>query len=118
MEIYTSAISTANYRHGFSKFYIVPIPHDLINYLWDVTFPPKECIHFENTPRHIPHDLELWPMTLTYKLDLDILPLDLHAKIQVRLSVRSAVRVRRTDGHTDNVKTTTPDTSQTWGILD
>ncbi len=39
-------------------------------------------------------------MTLTYELDLDILPLDLDAKIQVRTSVRSAVRVvtdRRTD---------------------
>ena len=38
-------------------------------------------------------------MTLTFGLDLDILPLDLHAKIQVLMSVRSAVRVV-TDTHT------------------
>ncbi len=40
-------------------------------------------------------------MTLTYELDLDILPLDVHAKIQVCMFVRSAVRVRQTDTHTD-----------------
>ena len=34
-----------------------------------------------------------WPLTLTYELDLDILPLDHHAKIQVCMSVRSAVIV-------------------------
>ncbi len=39
-----------------------------------------------------------WPMTLTYELDLDILPFDFHAKIQVRTSVRSAYR--ETKGHT------------------
>ncbi len=35
------------------------------------------------------------------------------------MSVRSAGRVLtngRTDGHTHNVKTITPDTSQTWGV--
>ena len=32
-------------------------------------------------------------LTLTYKLDLDILPLDLHAIIQVCMSVRSTMRV-------------------------
>ncbi len=40
-------------------------------------------------------------MTLTYELDLDILPLNLHAKIQVGMIVRSAVRVRRTYTHTE-----------------
>ena len=40
-------------------------------------------------------------MTLNYELDLDILPFDLHAKIQVRMSVRSARIARRTDRHTD-----------------
>ncbi len=39
-------------------------------------------------------------MTLTFKLDLDILPLDLHAEIQVGMSVRLAMRVV-TDTHTD-----------------
>ncbi len=39
-------------------------------------------------------------MTLTYKFDLDILPLDLHAEIQVHMSVRLALRVV-TDRHTD-----------------
>ncbi len=56
-------------------------------------------------------------MTLTFELDLDILPLYLHAKIQVCMSVRFAKRVRQTDGHThrqtDNVKTITPDLSET-----
>ena len=48
-----------------------------------------------------PHDLDLWPMTLTFKLDLVILPFDLHAKIQVCMSVRLARIVRRTDRRTD-----------------
>ena len=49
--------------------------------------------------------------------DLDIHPLDLHAKIHVRMSVHSAGRVRRTHRqthtHTDDVKTITPITSET-----
>ena len=40
-------------------------------------------------------------MTLTYQLDLDILPLYLHAKIQVSMSVRLAGIARRTDTYTD-----------------
>ncbi len=32
-------------------------------------------------------------MTLTYELDLDILPRDLHTEILVRITVRLAVRV-------------------------
>ena len=50
-----------------------------------------------------PGDLDLWPMTLTYELDLDILPLDLHTKDQVWMFVRSTVRVftdRQTDRQT------------------
>ncbi len=39
-------------------------------------------------------------MTLTFELDLDILPLDLHIEIQVFMSVCLAVRVV-TDTHTD-----------------
>ncbi len=38
--------------------------------------------------------------SLENELDLDILPLDLPAKIQVCMSVRSAGRVKRTDTHT------------------
>ena len=53
-------------------------------------------------------------MTSTYELDLDILPLDLHAKIQVYMSVRMAGIERRTDGKTHHVKTITPDTSETY----
>ncbi len=52
---------------------------------------------------------------MAYDLDLDILPLDLHTKNQVRVSVRSAVRVvTHTDTgtvrhtYTDDVKTITP----------
>ena len=48
-------------------------------------------------------------MTLTYELDLDILPPDQHTKDQVCMFVRSAMRVftdRQTD--TDDVKTITP----------
>ncbi len=60
-------------------------------------------------------------MTLTYKPDLDILPLDIHAKIQVLMSVRSAARVRRTHRQTDrqtgNVKTIAPDASETLGVI-
>ena len=47
-------------------------------------------------------------MTLTFELDLDILPLDLHAKIQVCMFVRSAARARQTDSHTHDAKTITP----------
>ncbi len=50
-------------------------------------------------------------MTLTFELDLDILPLDLHAKIQVRMSVCSTTRVvthTQTDRQTDDVKSITP----------
>ncbi len=55
-------------------------------------------------------------MTLTNKLDLDILPLNLHAEIQVRMSVRLVMRVV-THTQTDDVKTITPDTSHvTWGV--
>ncbi len=51
-------------------------------------------------------------MTLTYKHDLDILPVDLHAKIQVRMLVHSARRVRRT--HTD---TQTNRATDLWNSL-
>ncbi len=47
-----------------------------------------------------PSDLDLWPMPLTYQLGLDILPIDRHAKIQVRTSVCLAGIARRTGGHT------------------
>ena len=40
-------------------------------------------------------------MTLIYELDLDILPLDLHAKIQVCMFLRSSGIVRRTHTQTD-----------------
>ncbi len=65
-----------------------------------------------------PHDLDIWPMTLTFDLwpwPANILPLDLHAKIEVRMSVHwhSAVRVvthkhTQTDTRTDDVKMITP----------
>ena len=45
-------------------------------------------------------DLDLWPMTLTLELDLDISSPDLHTKIQACMSVRLARIVRRTDSHT------------------
>ena len=51
--------------------------------------------------RFWPHYLDLWPTILAYELDLDILTLDLHAKIQVCMSIRSAGIARRTDRHTD-----------------
>ena len=43
--------------------------------------------------------LTFWPMPLTYGLDLDILPLDLNAKIQVCMSVCLAGTDRQTDRH-------------------
>ncbi len=57
-----------------------------------------------SNPMNIFLPCDLWPMTLTYKLDLDILPLDLHAKIQMCMSMYV------------DVKTITPDTSETWGV--
>ena len=44
-------------------------------------------------------------MTLVYGLDLDILPLDLHAKIQDCMSICLVGRVRRTHRQTDNART-------------
>ncbi len=45
-------------------------------------------------------------MSLTHNLDLDIVPLDLHAEIQVRMFDRLAMRVLTdTHRHTDDVKT-------------
>ncbi len=43
-------------------------------------------------------------MTLTFELDLDIFPLDLHTKIQVCMSVRLAMRVvTHTQTHTQTM---------------
>ncbi len=58
-------------------------------------------------------------MTLTYKLELDILRLDIHAKIKVCMYVCLARRVRRThtDRQTHDVNTITPDTSETWCVI-
>ncbi len=58
-------------------------------------------------------------MTLSYNLDPDILPLDLHTKIQVHTSVFSAARVvTPTHGKIDDTKTImiTPVTSEMWGV--
>ena len=52
-----------------------------------------------------PGDLDLWPMTLTFKHDLDILQTDLLAEIQVCTSVCSAVRVV-SDRHTHTQRQT------------
>ena len=60
---------------------------------------------------------DLVTLTLIYDLDLDTLPLDLHVKIQFRMSVRSAGRVRQTDTQIDNAKTITSVTSETWGVM-
>ena len=49
-------------------------------------------------------------MTFPFTFDIDILPLDLNAKMQVCPSSYES----DTDAHTDDVKTITPDTSQTW----
>ncbi len=38
---------------------------------------------------------------MTFELDVDILPLDLHAKIQFYMYVCSARRMGRTEGHMD-----------------
>ncbi len=113
-------VTFAEHHHGHNTLRTLSITLPWYN--------AKKRIRFENTPRRVPtsfffgrskalrsqwngpmnvlwpHDLDLWPMTLTYKLDLDILPLDLHAEIQVCMSVRSAMRVvthTHTDRHTD-----------------
>ena len=93
-----------------------------------------ECIQFHTllaTLKNVfwPNDLDLWPMTLTFELDQDILPLDLHTEIQVCMSFRLAVRVvthRHTDRqthrrcqnyYTQHVTDVGPNTSQTWGVI-
>ncbi len=63
----------------------------------------------------------LTPVTLTFDLwpwptNLYVIPLDLHAKIQVCMSVHSSVKVV-TDTHTDGVKIITPITSEMWGVI-
>ncbi len=62
-------------------------------------------------------------MTLTFELDLDIRPLDLHTKIQVCMSVRLDVRVV-THTHTDTQTHkrcqnyyTRHVTYVTWGVI-
>ncbi len=97
------------FLHSKKNVYALKTPH--------VVFLPVICLSFffgrsidklqgsqKSMERPIelfwPCDVDLWPMTLTYLLDVDILPLDLHAKIQVCMSVRSPRRVRRMHTHT------------------
>ena len=54
--------------------------------------------------RNMFHDL----VTLNFIPDIDILPLDLHAKTEVCISVRSVMRARHTHTQNDNAKTITP----------
>ena len=95
-------------------------------YIPQSSIDKKKCIRFEYTPRrHIPQSYKWFTsslpsissvrhsiiemsiniffdlVTFTYELELDILPLDLRAKIQVCMSVPSARIARRTDRHTD-----------------
>ena len=56
-------------------------------------------------------------MTLTYKFDLDILPLYLHAEIQVCVSGHESGNIH-TDRQTHHVKTILKlITSQTWDVI-
>ena len=117
-----------NCNHTVKKTaYALKTPHVVfLSFIFPSVFGryiDKALISQWNSPIDIVwlRNLDLWPMTLTYKLDLDILPLDLHAKIQVCTSVRSVVRVvtdRQTHTHTQtyDVKTITPDMSETWGV--
>ncbi len=101
----------------------IPTSHLPEFLLWQVNQKVKAFRSSWNVSENIflPRDLGLWPMTLTYKVDFDIHPLNHHAKIQVCMSVRLARRVRRTDTHadrhTDDVKTITAITSETWGVI-
>ncbi len=103
----------------FNAIFLVFLPVVLLSFFFS-----KSQKSMEHTTEHFwPRDLDLWPMTLTYELDLDILPLDVHAKIQVCMSVRSAVRVRRKDGHTHTQTHRqcqnyyTRHVSETWGVI-
>ncbi len=60
-------------------------------------------------------DLDLWPMTLTFKLDLDNHPLDLHTKIQVCPFICESET--HTEKQTDRAKTITPVASLTRGVI-
>ncbi len=62
-----------------------------------------------------PCELDLWPMNLTHKLDLDNHPLNLHAEIQVHPSVHLCERDTHT--HTDCAKTITPVASLMQGVI-
>ncbi len=69
----------------------VSLPWKPRNSYWDISF-------------FWPGGFDFWPMTFIYKLDLEILPLGLHVKIQVRMLVHLSERVRRKsekDRHTD-----------------
>ena len=98
----------------------IPTSHFPAFLLWQVHRRLSEVNGMSQWTFSWPRDL-LWPMSLTYELDLDILPFDPHAKIQVRMSVCSAIILRRTDTQThtqtDNTKTITPITSETWGVI-
>ncbi len=90
-------------RFEFTPYRHIPQSHKWFTSLASSFIAPiSECyktFHHWYVHWHIsgPDELEGWPMTLTYKLDLDILPLDLNAKIQVFMSVRSAGTSKQTD---------------------
>ena len=56
---------------------------------------------------------------MTYKLDLDILPLDLHANSSPYVCSfgQDSETDRQTDRLTNDVKTITPITSERWGVI-
>ncbi len=72
----------------------------------------KKRIRFENTPLRIPTshmpEFLLWQVEFIFRTK---------SVEQVCMSVRSPRRVRRTHTHTDDVKTITPITSETWGVI-
>ncbi len=77
-----------------------PTSYSLQLYYWLRVNFPRDIPLIYLLKRFWPRYLDPWPMTLTYELDLDILSPDLHAEIQIRMSVCLAVRVV-TDMQTD-----------------
>ena len=113
--VQTGEVGQTN-RHTDKQVHYLPASRSIkMHTLWK---HPTSYV-YSHIPQSLPWHLHRWrhqwfqePFTRNAKrrkmfFDLDIRPFDLPAEIQVRMSVRSAVRVV-THTHTDDVKTITP----------
>ena len=98
-------------RHGIMKPHYETTSYSFLSYSWVSSL----SIDF---PMNIfwPHDLDFQPMTLTYKLYPSTWPPCENSSLYVCLFGRYSEMDRRKDRHTHDIKTTTPITSETWGV--